>query len=386
MDTSAHLVLDGLWVAGFGIQHSALAMLRTKRLVKRQTGIEPLAWRSAESLCNVVYILIAASFWYHSQDAVWHFSGMAAAAVYAAASLSWLWYWELHLYEYDCGLAFGSTTLVAQLAGAPGPKLVPWKVGSRRWIRFPVHTAFFGMFFFMPTMTPDLLVLAVVLNVYNLIGSVLYDRRLVALAGDSYRSYQSVTGLIWPPVYRAPGGARDLVMPAPSHWRKPAINLPGLPVGIALGCFYAVTIGLAEATPLTMLRVGAVGLAGAILAGLALGRILKPDARDWAQQQTDLSTAVALAAATGVVTWVSIEWLRTGHAPVFATFLPLWFTVQYLGHVFAFVAHRKKWTASLRPESSLHTVVAAGEPSEPAGAAPAAVFATSVTKGAGLDS
>jgi hypothetical protein len=345
--TDAHLIIDGLLVAGFGLQHSILATLRSKRLVKKITGMEALAWRSVESLCNVVYILAAASLWYHSSDVVWRFTGATRIVVVAVVVLSWLWYWELHLYEYDCGLAFGSTTLVAPLAGAKGPKLISWKVGSRRWIRFPVHTAFFGMFFFMPTMTSDLLVLAITLNIYNVIGSVLYDKRLVTLGGAGYRAYVAVTGLIWPPVYRAPRGAQALEMPVPQHWRRPVKHLPGLAAGIVLGGFYAALIGLAVPEPMYMLRVGLVGLAGAVLVGIVLGRLLRPFAPDWAQQQTDLSTTVALAAATGVVSWVCIEWVRAGSVPTFAAFLPLWFIVQYLGHVFAFLSDRGKWRASL---------------------------------------
>ncbi|MFB9462705.1 hypothetical protein [Streptomyces cinereospinus] len=349
MQSSGKLLIDALLVVGFGVQHSGLATLRVKRLVKAKTGIEALAWRSVESLSNVVYILVAAALWQHTGDVVWELTGASMVIMYALAVASWLWYWQLHLFEYDCGLAFGSTTLVSQAAGAQGPKLINWKVGSRRWIRFPVHTAFFGMFFCLPVMTTDLLVLAVVLNVYNVIGSILYDKRIIATAGDAARPYINLTGLIFPPVYRNPAGARDLEMAAPLHWRKPSMHLPGLVVGVALGVMYYFLIGPRAVTSTDMLQAGGAGLLGAVLTGLLLGTVLKPKAADWGQQQTDLSTTVALNAATGVVTWAVIGWVDTGVAPSFAAFLPLWFTVQYLGHVFAFLANRKKWSASLTP-------------------------------------
>ncbi|WP_344320817.1 hypothetical protein [Streptomyces macrosporus] len=367
------LLVDTLLVLGFGIQHSGLATLRVKRVVKAKTGMEALAWRSVESLANVVYILVAASLWQHTDDVVWQLSGVPMVVMFVLAVASWLWYWQLHLFEYDCGLAFGSTTLVAQVAGAQGPKLISWKVGSRRWIRFPVHTAFFGMFFCLPTMTTDLLVLAVVLNIYNVVGSILYDKRLIALAGDAYRPYLDRTGLIFPPVYRNPKGAADLEMPSPQHWRKPSMHLPGLVVGIGLGVLYHFLIGPNAVTPLDMLKAGGAGLAGAVLTGLLLGRVLRPHAPDWGQQQTDLSTTVALNAATGVVTWATIGWIQTGQAPSFAAFLPLWFTVQYLGHVFAFLADRRKWSVSLVP---VEPAPNAGEPVEPAGRPVPAATAT----------
>lgn len=346
MQSTAKLITDGLLVLGFGVQHSTLATLRVKRAIKARTGIEAISWRTVESLCNVVYILCAGAVWQHTDDVVWRLSGAPMIGVYILAVCSWLWYWQLHLFEYDCGLAFGSTTVVAELAGAPCPKLIPWKVGSRRWIRFPVHTAFFGMFFCIPTMTTDLLVLAMVINAYNVVGSVLYDRRLLTLAAEAYRPYQNLTGLIWPPAYRNPRGAADLPMPAPRHWRRPLAHLPGLAVGVGIGVMYRLLIGPVAQTPVGMLKAAGAGLLAAALSGLILGTVSKPDADEWSQRQTDLSTTVALSAAVGVITWAAIGWIQTGSAPGFAAFLPLWFIVQYLGHVFAYLAGRAKWSQS----------------------------------------
>lgn len=322
-----------------------LATLRVKKIIKAKTGMEALAWRSVESLSNVVYVLVAAGLWQTTPESViWQTSGVLMYAFYAITVASWLWYWQLHLFEYDCGLAFGSTTLVSRVTNSPGPKLIPWKVGSRRWIRFPVHTAFFGMFLFLPTMTADLLVLGVVLNVYNVVGSILYDKRLLRLVKDAYMPYVNVTGLIFPPVYRAPRGAVGVKMSSPAHWRRPLKHTPGLVVGIGLGVLYWLVLGDNATSPMDMLKAGLVGLAGAAVTGLLLGRILRPFADDYGQVQTDLSTTVALNAAVGVITWAVLGWVNSGSPPSFAAFLPLWFVVQYLGHVFAVLADRDRWS------------------------------------------
>lgn len=344
MTTPTALLVDGLLVAGFGVQHSILATMRTKARAQRRFGIKPLSWRSVESLSNVVYVLMAAALWQHVSDTAWHFTGAAAVLLWVLVAASWLWYWQLHLFEYDCGLAFGSTTLVERFAGRSGARLVPWKVGSRRWIRFPVHTAFFGMFFALPHMTYDLLVLAIVANVYNVIGSILYDKRLERISGEPYLAYQRVTGLIWPPLYRAPRGAADMTLPVPLHWSRPATHVPGLLVGVVVAVLYHVLLGHAQVGVTESLTAAGAGLLAAILTGAVLGRVCRPRADTWDQQQTDLSTTVALAAASGVALWAAAEWVLNGSPPVFAVFLPLWFTVQYLGHVVAYLADQRKWS------------------------------------------
>lgn len=350
MTATQKLIFDALLVVGFGVQHSILASLRVKRVVKAKTRMEALAWRSVESLTNAVYILVAASLWQRTGDIVWDLSGVAMVAVGAVCVVSWLWYWQLHLFEADCGLAFGATTLVAHIARTEQPVSVPWAVGSRNYIRFPVHTAFFGMFFFLPTMSSDLLVLAIMANLYNIVGSILYDKRIETLAGDSYRQYVAVTGLMFPPVYRAPHGARDLDMPGPHHWRRPLVHTSGVLMGLAIGGLYLVVIGPQASSPMDMLVAGLTALLAAVISGVVLGNVRKPDRTvGWHQQQTDLATTISLSAALGVVSWAGFGWLSTGDAPVFAAFLPLWFIVQYLGHVIAFLAAREKWSADVVP-------------------------------------
>src|SRR5690349_20199941 len=88
MEAPAKLIIDGLLVTGFGVQHSLLATSWVKQRIKQWTGMEPLAWRSVESLCNVVYILFAAALWQPTHDIVWQFTGITAAILYVIVALS----------------------------------------------------------------------------------------------------------------------------------------------------------------------------------------------------------------------------------------------------------------------------------------------------------
>lgn len=337
------LLIDFLLIVGFGVQHSVLATLRVKAVVRAKTGMQPLAWRSVESMSNIVYVLVATALWQRTDIVVWSIDGPTAITLYVALGLSWAWYWYLHLVEYDCGLAFGSTTLVAQRAGAKQPRLENWTVGSRRWIRFPVHTAFFGMFFFLPHMSAELLMLAIVLNIYNVYGSILYDRRLKTTIPDNWMPYVDKTGLIWPPVYREPGGAKDTDWPSPVHWRSPIRHLPGLAVGLLIGAGYLFLLGPSPWGPVDMVKALGSALLAAALGGWALGRICRPYSDDWGQRQTDLSTTVALASAVGVGFWVLLSLALHSTAPTFGAYLSMWFTVQYFGHLAAYVAAPQKW-------------------------------------------
>lgn len=365
---AVRLVVDGLLTAGFGVQHSILATLRVKARATKRWHIQSIEWRTVESIVNVLYVLVASALWQSTSTVIWTASGLLRSLLWVAVGASWLWYWELHLVEYDAGLAFGSTSLINRLERRIAPNLVPWKVGSRRWIRFPVHTAFFGMFLLLPTMTADLLVLGIVANVYNVIGSILYDRRLLRVAGTSYKTYVDVTGLIWPPVYRAPRGAGALPMPKPMHWNAPVRHVPGVLLGIVAGFFYWSVLGHAAHSVTDSVKAAAAALIVSAVGGVLLGLIdqwglFGRSLSDWNDRQTVLSTTDAAMAAVGVVTWISISVLRGHGAPNFGLYLPMWFIVQYSGHVAAYFGIRLAGFGS----ASSHDLSTAEQPLAEAG-------------------
>ena len=125
----------------------------------------------------------------------------------------------------------------------------------------------------LPTMTADLLVLGIVANVYNVIGSILYDRRLLHVNRQAYQAYVDVTGLIWPPVYRAPRGAAVLALPKPSHWNAPVRHVPGLVLGVLAGAVYWAFLGPAVGSAYDVLKVAAAGLIVSAIGGALLGVI-----------------------------------------------------------------------------------------------------------------
>jgi len=347
------LVWDALLVAGFGFQHSVLATLRAKKVIRQFSSIDPLSWRGPQSFFNILYVVLAACLWRPVDVVVWEFTGFGFVAMAALLYASWVWYFQIHIFEYDCGLAFGSTAVINRFLGRKSPPIEMWKTGFRRWSRFPVHTAFFPMFLAFPRMTADLLVFGIVGNIYNVIGTELYDRRLKKLVGKPYLDYVERTGLIFPPV-RHPAGAADLTLPEPTHWRRPLQNLAGIALGILGGFFYWYVIGRAELKPADIwLSWGAsfvVAIVGGFLYSVINGpQLVEASRRNFDQFQTRVSTNTALMSAVAILSWFVISAVKVGQPPTLGVILPMWIVVLWVGHassVATLALSRKLATAS----------------------------------------
>jgi len=283
------LLVDALLVAGFGIQHSVLATVGFKARLSRLTGINALLWRAFQSFFNVAYVLAAAVAWRPVDVVVWDLSGIAAVIVIAACVFGWLWYFQLHIFEYDAGLAFGSSAAISAALRRRSPGLELWKIGTRRWIRFPVHTAFFPMFLAFPTMTLSALVFGITANVYNIIGTILYDKRLERM-GEPYTTYQRLTGNFLPRS-KVLSGAAGLKLPERRHWARPGRYTAALVVGLVGGVAYYMLLGVPVRTASGAVTVTGASLmlavvGGAVLAFLPKGGLhLGPDGLDYRDLQ-----------------------------------------------------------------------------------------------------
>ena len=330
------LLWDAALVAGFGVQHSVLATIRAKKVIRRLSNIDPLSWRGPQSFFNILYVVLAASLWRPVNVSVWELSGIGFVIVAAVLYASWVWYFQIHIFEYDCGLAFGSTGVINRFLGRKSPPIEMWKTGFRRWSRFPVHTAFFPMFLAFPHMTMDLLVFGVVGNIYNVIGTELYDRRLKTLVGKPYLEYVDRTGLLFPPL-RNPRGAADLALPAPTHWQRPLQNLPGIVLGVLGGCFYWFVLGRTELKPAAIwLSWGAsfvVAIVGGVLYSvISRAQLTEASRTDFDRFQTRVSTNTALMSAVSIISWFVISAVETGRPPTLGVVLPMWIVVLWIGH------------------------------------------------------
>lgn len=333
------LLIDIGLIMGFGVQHSVIAMVRLKNVIQRWTGIDPITWRGVQSFINISYLLLACILWREVPIVVWDLQGAAYWLMGATLVASWAWYFQIHLFEYDCGMAFGSSAVLARLHNAKPPAMEMWKVGTRRWLRFPVHTAFFPMFFAFPRMTVSMLVLAIVANVANIIGTVLYDRRLVFLVKDAYREYQKVTGLLLPPLLRAPRGAGDMSFPEPWHWSRVAHNLPGLVMGLMAGTLFWRDLGPIGLETEELVRAWSSAFLIAVTGGGLVGvaHSVRTSALELSYQRllTMLATNTALMSAVCLLTWAGLCFVTSRSVPMLYIFFPMWMTMLWLGHFVA---------------------------------------------------
>lgn len=345
------LAIDAALVLGFGFQHSIIAMIRLKKIIQKLTGLDSVSWRGVQSLINITYVIVAVILWRDVDLVVWSLSGPAYWAVGSILVLGWLWYLQIHLFEYDVGMAFGSSAVISRVMKQNPPRLEMWKVGTRRWLRFPVHTAFFPMFFAFPVMSASTLTMAIAGTISNIYGTILYDKRLERLIGDPYREYQARTGLFFFPFLRNPAGAKDMKLPAPQHWARLSRNLPGIVLGLLAGLVYWNVLGDMPRTTGMILTAWGCSFGVALVSGLVIGLLTStgndmPD--DYGALLTHLSTNTALVSAVGLTTWWGICLASTQSMPFLFIALPMWITVLWVGHAVSFASLHAMRPAQVR--------------------------------------
>lgn len=194
MTTSQISLLIIAW-AGYFIIHSVLASLSVKKAMEqRLPGLLP--WYrliyNALALLLLIPPLAMTLIWHGPSLWQWHgLSSLIANTIAAAACLLFVW----SLRFYDSGEFFGTRQLRENRRVVED--LETLKISPlHRFVRHPWYSLGLALVW-TREMDAALLVSALCITLYFVIGSLLEEQKLIAYHGDSYRDYRKrVPGLI----------------------------------------------------------------------------------------------------------------------------------------------------------------------------------------------
>ena len=181
------LLVNGILLAIFAIQHSGMARPAFKRFITRY--IPAAAERSTYVLASTVCMAALMYFWAPLGGVVWSVSaGWAATALTGLYLASWalLLYATFLIDHFDL---FGLRQSWTALRGREQTGLKFVTPALYRIVRHPIYVGWLGIFWFTPVMTISHLVLAVGTTGYIFVGILLEERDLEA-AHPEYAQYK----------------------------------------------------------------------------------------------------------------------------------------------------------------------------------------------------
>ncbi len=200
LDPGWGLVLDACLCLVFFLQHSGMIRKPTRRWMLRFVSERYLG--ALFTLVSAVALLALVVLWQESTWLLASADGLyrwSLRVVFFAALAANLWgTWSLRLADI-----FGTEPLLRRTAetSPPAPMVVR---GPYRWVRHPLYLTTLLLIWSHPDLTADRLLFNGLFTFWIIAGTVLEERDLVAVYGDSYRDYQRSVPMLIP--YRKPGG------------------------------------------------------------------------------------------------------------------------------------------------------------------------------------
>lgn len=190
------LVIDGLLLALFALQHSVMARPRFKALVTRV--VPQAAERSLYVLASSAALLLLFWQWRPIGGTVWDVTDPAArAALHALFALGWgtVLVTTFLIDHFDL---FGLRQVWLFLRRRPYTHLRFTTPGPYRHVRHPLYVGWLFAFWAAPTMTAAHLFFAITTTAYILVAIRFEERDLAAAHGTAYVEYRRRVPMLVP--------------------------------------------------------------------------------------------------------------------------------------------------------------------------------------------
>jgi protein-S-isoprenylcysteine O-methyltransferase Ste14 len=195
-DWATSLVVDGVLLALFAVQHSVMARPAFKRRWTRIVS-EP-AERSTFVLVTNLLLILMFWQWRPLPLPVWDLaSPPLRMLVWAASGCGWIVV-LVSTCLIDHFELFGVRQVFQHFTGQPSRPVEFQTRVFYRFVRHPLMTGFVIAFWATPTMSVGHLFFAAMTTAYILLATRLEERDLLTFHGDQYREYQRQVGMIMP--------------------------------------------------------------------------------------------------------------------------------------------------------------------------------------------
>jgi methanethiol S-methyltransferase len=195
------LIVDGLLLGLFALQHSVMARPAFKRRWTRVVT-EP-AERTTYVFLTAVVLGLLFWQWRPLPASIWDLtSGSLRTLVWGVNGLGWVVV-LISTFLIDHFELFGLRQVLAYFRGQAPPKIDFQARAFYRYVRHPVVVGFLIAFWATPTMSVGHLFFAAMMTAYVLVAIQLEERDLATVHGESYRQYQRQVGMLIPRPARA---------------------------------------------------------------------------------------------------------------------------------------------------------------------------------------
>lgn len=199
------LLIDGVLLLLFAVQHSGMARQRFKRWITR--FISPAVERSTYVMATNLMLALLFWQWRPIGGELWAFGdGSTAALVLRGVNMAGWVLVVLSTFLIDHFELFGLRQVYAHARGVGMDEPTFRQPFLYRWTRHPLYLGFLIAFWATPIMTWGHLVFALAVTGYILVAVQFEERDLIRMFGDRYRAYRERVPMLLP---RPGSGKRD---------------------------------------------------------------------------------------------------------------------------------------------------------------------------------